>query len=511
MKVKVPLPDGFFSTPPLSDNLRHEYIRQSQRSLVDFVAKTRLRGGPISWTFDHEHHGVTVYRGKDMHLPSGYRTVYLNVTEVQATLDEAASIMSAGADGRRDYCATYHNDQVVDLKNLYPLATPTPSHPHNSISIKWRAVTANNPLIKLRDMVFIEYCDDFTIDGLRGFGRCMTSIDLGKIVPDLERSLGIVRCHMWLGGDIFVEHRPGYLSVFRIYQQDARGALRPWLVDRFAKHKISQCMASLDRNFRHERVLSFNLLPECAFVPPASRSHCALCRAKFSSRLHRAVVKTHCYKCGEVLCGTCNPLWKVGEVIKSSPEHQAKPHLVRPTSPSKRMVRVCVACTSMRPTSVMTRPPVHSAYSTDSSAPSDIISYGNMRHSCVGAAAATIDHVTATTQLFEITPSARPLSNGSDFPFLLARSPHHLPSQSRGGALQGETAGMLLRDLDDRATPGQLRQLLHHLHSLNLGNPSTQNQHDNDVTNMYATTPPVEPHPRGYYYYPAIPTLAPTA
>ncbi|RHY71338.1 hypothetical protein DYB38_013910, partial [Aphanomyces astaci] len=153
---KVPLPDGFFSTPPLSDNLRHEYIRQSQRSLVDFVAKTRLRGGPISWTFDHEHHGVTVYRGKDMHLPSGYRTVYLNVTEVQATLDEAASIMSAGADGRRDYCATYHNDQVVDLKNLYPLATPTPSHPHNSISIKWRAVTANNPLIKLRDMVFIE-------------------------------------------------------------------------------------------------------------------------------------------------------------------------------------------------------------------------------------------------------------------------------------------------------------------------------------------------------------------
>ncbi|CAK4086391.1 unnamed protein product [Aphanomyces euteiches] len=117
-----------------------------------------------------------VYRSLDFSLPAGHQTVFLNVMEVHGTLDEAADIMNAGPDGTRDYCATYNNDEVLDMKTLYPIAHATPEHPHNSIAIKWRSFTTNNPLVALRDMIYLEYNDDFTIDNVQGFGRIMTSV-----------------------------------------------------------------------------------------------------------------------------------------------------------------------------------------------------------------------------------------------------------------------------------------------------------------------------------------------
>ncbi|KAG9400973.1 hypothetical protein AC1031_009700 [Aphanomyces cochlioides] len=146
LKKVFPLPNGFFHTPPMSDFDRYQYIRQGQKALLEFVKKARLRGGPINWAFDHEENGVMVYRGMDPTFPPGQEVVYLNVTEVEATLDEASALMTAGDDGSRDYCATYNKDEVVDMQLLYHLAKATAEHPHNSIAIKWRAFTSNTPL-----------------------------------------------------------------------------------------------------------------------------------------------------------------------------------------------------------------------------------------------------------------------------------------------------------------------------------------------------------------------------
>ncbi|RHY26871.1 hypothetical protein DYB32_007213 [Aphanomyces invadans] len=464
MKVKVPLPDGFFITPPLSENLRHEYIRQGQRSLIDFVEKTRLRGGPIQWTLDHTHHNVTVYRGKDMTLPSGHRTVYLNMTEVQATLDEAASIMSAGADGRRDYCATYHKDHVVDLKTLYPLAVPTPSHPHNSIAIKWRAVSINTPLIKLRDMVF------------------------------MEKSLGMVRSHLWVGGDIFLDHRDrdGYLTVLRMYQQDAKGALKPWLVDRFAKHRMSQCMASLDRNFRRERVLAFlsTCLPQHDMIPTSARSHCALCMAKFNHIFR----KSHCRKCGDVVCTKCNPLWDVDVHDPSCHDNDQTVPWQRRHPSAQRMVRMCIACTSLP----SCRGLLHSmktsrtATSDDEAVLSQDKRRGNSRNTPSSQSTTRRQqdrrHPVQTAPPptgFQIKRSARAQSNGSDFPYVLTaadvgrrwQGPLESPRETSNAS---SASVILLHDLDDDASPGQLRRLLDHLKTLEVDR--RDEPHDDDDT-----------------------------
>ncbi|CAK4080178.1 unnamed protein product [Aphanomyces euteiches] len=352
VKKLFPLPEGFFHAPPISDLERFQYIRQGQKNLLQFVAKARLRGGPIQWTFDHEANGVMVYRGKDLSLPAGRQVVYLNVTEVEATLDEAAAIMSAGEDGTRDYCATYNRDEIVDLKLLYQLAKAVPEHPHNSVTIKWRAFTTNTPMISPRDMVFLEFCDDFTLDNMKGFGRVMTSIELPEIAPDLQKPLGVVRCHMYNGGDVFIQNpkREGYLTAFRLYQQDVKGALPPWIVSRIAKSLVARCHATLELNFRHERVLALEfaneLQPDEALaVPKDTRTHCGLCTQGFTA-VNR---KTNCYKCGEVLCKSCNLTWAI-EVGRRIGRNR----------PVKRYVRVCLVC-SANPTLRNGR---HSAYTT---------------------------------------------------------------------------------------------------------------------------------------------------
>ncbi|CAK4622465.1 hypothetical protein AeMF1_003053 [Aphanomyces euteiches] len=348
-KAVLPLPDGFFRVPPLADVNRHQYIRQGQKTLLEFVEKARLRGGPINWTFDYEANGVMVYRGLDFSLPAGHQTVFLNVMEVHGTLDEAADIMNAGPDGTRDYCATYNNDEVLDMKTLYPIAHATPEHPHNSIAIKWRSFTTNNPLVALRDMIYLEYNDDFTIDNVQGFGRIMTSVDLDGAVPDLYKSLGIVRIHMFVCGDLFLksERREGYMTAFRIYSQDIKGSLPPWIVSKISRRLVAKCMSSLDNNLRHERVIALEaanaLLPECAMIPKESRTHCTICTQGFTA----VIRKSNCYKCGEVVYHGCNKKWSIevgpaSAATELSGASSVFALCVHPTSPFAKLCNLAI-------------------------------------------------------------------------------------------------------------------------------------------------------------------------
>ncbi|CAK4359305.1 unnamed protein product [Aphanomyces euteiches] len=156
-KLVLPVPQGFFRCPPLTPAAKRRYVRHGQRALVDLVQKSQLRNGPIEWTLDHETSGVRVYRGHD---PETSSLVYLNVTDIHATLEEAAALMSAG-DGSRDYCATYL-DNILDAQPLYTITTRTEDHPHNAVTIKWRVLSSKSALVRNRDMVVLEIQDDFT-------------------------------------------------------------------------------------------------------------------------------------------------------------------------------------------------------------------------------------------------------------------------------------------------------------------------------------------------------------
>ncbi|KAF0701045.1 Aste57867_8491 [Aphanomyces stellatus] len=335
-RLKLPLPRTFFRCPPLSESTRLSYIHQGQKALSDLVQKTRLHGGTIEWTFDHESSGVAVYRGLDVdhHMP-----LFLRIAEVQGTLSEAANLMGVGADGSDDFCLKYHPEDVKDLQTLYTLATPTPSHPHNSIVVKWRAV--DGTFRSTRDMVYVEYQDDFTIDGVDGFGRCLQSVEMAAACPNLERSFGLVRADIQLGGDIFLNsRRDGYITVCRLYQVDLRGNVPSWANALLTKSEQTKRVQAIDHHLRQQRINHTAFLPEYTLVPRHTRSHCARCRAKFAP----LAKKFNCRKCGDVVCKRCHQPWDVQDTTLSI-LGRGKP----------QMFRVCTECSSTPlPPSLMT-------------------------------------------------------------------------------------------------------------------------------------------------------------
>ncbi|CAK4072971.1 unnamed protein product [Aphanomyces euteiches] len=317
-KLKLPLPRGFFSCPPLCPEARNEYIHQGQQALFELVERTRLRGGPIEWTFDRESHGVSVYRGVD---PVKGDMLYLRTTQVQASLKEAAQLFGAGTNGR-DYCATYGKDQTLDIASLYTLANPTPEHPHNTILIKWVAI---NLKVAKRDFCYIEYQDDFTVDNVQGFGRCFRSIELPTVCPNFEKLLGLVRGHIVLSGEVFFKsNRSGYLTFCQVYQNDmktnfATEAILQW----YSRIALLKKVSNVETHLRQERINhSFHILPIDQLVPRPSRSKCYVCTHRFTPLSK----KENCRQCGEVVCRSCSQVWHI-------------PQMPIP-------LRVCTICTS---------------------------------------------------------------------------------------------------------------------------------------------------------------------
>ncbi|CAK4697391.1 hypothetical protein LEN26_007744 [Aphanomyces euteiches] len=291
-KLTFPLPSTFFDRPVLTDENRRDYIRLGQSSLVELIKKVRLRDGPVSWTLDHEHQGVRVYRAID---PKTSDVIYVRVKEVPATLDEAARLN----DPNRDFCHTYHKSYFVDTHTLYSIATPTPEHPHNNIRIKWHALDTR--VFAIRDFCTLEYQDDFVIEGVRGYGRCEMSIELPKF-PDMEKAHGLIRGHLHLGGDIYLESdRPGYLTLFRHYHQDI-GGVGQRVIDWVSKSTMTRDMGAVDSLFHEARIDQADCLPKHLFVPTSTRSRCAVCSERFTILSK----KRNCTRCGEVVCKNCS-------------------------------------------------------------------------------------------------------------------------------------------------------------------------------------------------------------
>ncbi|KAH9103909.1 hypothetical protein AeMF1_019874 [Aphanomyces euteiches] len=327
-KLVLPVPQGFFRCPPLTPAAKRRYVRHGQRALVDLVQKSQLCNGPIEWTLDHETSGVRVYCGHD---PETSSLVYLNVTDIHATLEEAAALMSAG-DGSRDYCATYL-DNILDAQPLYTITTPTEDHPHNAVTIKWRVLSSKSALVRNRDMVVLEIQDDFTVNGINGFARCIRSVDVGEACPDLEGAFGLVRAQVHLDGDLFMESiHAGFVTVCRIYQSDLKGSVPSWLTAFLSKRRVAKCIASMDSHFRHTRLLKAgpHFLPEEALQPMEVVTHCTTCVVRFSP----LVRKCHCHVCGQVMCKKCSLLWDVRRAAALM---------------STASIRVCRSCSAANP------------------------------------------------------------------------------------------------------------------------------------------------------------------
>ncbi|RHY13882.1 hypothetical protein DYB37_004258 [Aphanomyces astaci] len=143
------LPPDFFMCPDLSSAAQWDLVRRSQQALVDLTQKTRLHGGPITWTLDHESNGVLVYRGNDPFLPLEASSVLLRVTDVRGTLDDMAELLR-----QPDGAATYHKALTVDCQTLYRIQPPVPQNT-SSLVVQWRGLQPSS-VHRRRDVCMLE-------------------------------------------------------------------------------------------------------------------------------------------------------------------------------------------------------------------------------------------------------------------------------------------------------------------------------------------------------------------
>ncbi|ETW07145.1 hypothetical protein H310_01774 [Aphanomyces invadans] len=334
MGRKSPLPGDFFRRPALGDAARAEYIRRGQAALVDLIEKTRLLGGPIEWTRVHTSSGgVTTYRGVD---PGTQATVFLRVkSDIDASLDEAAFLFRPP----RQYDHTYLREFVVDSQTLYTVATPSRQHPHNSIRLQWLAIDPK--LVGIRDFCVLEYQDDFVREGVRGFGRCFHSVDLPAVCPDLQATCGYTRATLIFGGDIFIEniHRPGTLTLFRLFHQDMKGRGQ-WFLAWAGQRMLSRQVAVAADHLRLERQSQPAFATSSTSMSQRHSSHvqdeaprstrrtrCSVCQTRFFLVFGSA--KYTCAQCGQIVCKYCHVAGSLRQPSNSTP-----------------LARVCTLCST---------------------------------------------------------------------------------------------------------------------------------------------------------------------
>ncbi|CAK4617639.1 unnamed protein product [Aphanomyces euteiches] len=255
--------------------------------------------------------------------------------QVVGQIDESIELYRDDTtDQAQEYAWRVGRTTFVDVVNLYTVLPRHPDRPNDCIQIKW--VLTKSPLDRLvarRDFVVVESELEFQVDGKRAWVRSFHSIELDA-APDMRKVLGCIRGYMHDMGFVIMESdRPGYLDMTYLADMDVRGSVPSWVNDQ-ALNAWVRSMTDIDRCMRENRLSRTPLLHENQLWPLDSRHACSLCRQDFG--LLRK--KTHCSRCGEVVCPSCSRLWNV------------KVH------GRETKVRACVTC-SLSSTVIPARPP----------------------------------------------------------------------------------------------------------------------------------------------------------
>ncbi|CAK4081403.1 unnamed protein product [Aphanomyces euteiches] len=305
--MKLPLPPGFFTTPPLSPHESNEFIEQAYACALDVIDKARLTGGQLLWTqHADDAAGLKIFKGHDIvHESIKY---CLAVTEVEGTLDEAAALFATDTSEQLKAYTDRFGKGLLDAAQLYTLVPRSDKAPLEKVSINWTAL--QSPVGKLtshRDMCLLECQHAFESGSKQGWVRALKSVNVG-CCPDLKMTLGLVRHVIYGTGHVFVESSaPGYLQVFYLIQTErTHGKSRDWAFDMAMKRRCKSLL-DLDQFLRENRLSRGSFLPSELLMPKHHRRNCFLCKKKlwpFSG-------KFNCVKCGEVLCAWCCTLWTV--------------------------------------------------------------------------------------------------------------------------------------------------------------------------------------------------------
>ncbi|CAK4087526.1 unnamed protein product [Aphanomyces euteiches] len=304
MVLPVPLPSDYFTCPPLSKRDIDYFIEIGRQSMEALVQKADLFGGTYDWKLLKDESELKIYKG---HSATEDSMLHCGVMQVVGDLDENMALhRDDTTEQAREYIRRFGRI-YADVINLYTVVPRRPDRPNDAVQIKW--ILAKNPLngvVARRDFVMLESEMEFQVGGKRAWVRSYRSIELAA-VPDMRKELNCIRASMHDTGFIVVESdRPGYLDVTYLADLDIKGHAPAWIVDQTLKFWL-RSMHDIDRFMRENRLSRSHFLAKDQLCPLYACRSCALCRRKFGP-LRK---KTHCQKCGEVLCTSCNRLWNV--------------------------------------------------------------------------------------------------------------------------------------------------------------------------------------------------------
>ncbi|KAG9413229.1 hypothetical protein AC1031_016247 [Aphanomyces cochlioides] len=297
MSKKLPLPRSFFSCPPLSSQEIADYKAQALSLVMDVIRTANINSGQYTWDLVSDDGDLKIYKGVD-----SISSLYCGIVEVAGTINEAIDLFRTDTqEAAAEYTARFLT-ALVDSSALYSIASPTETS-KEKVDIHWLALKSG---MKARDVCVLSCLHEFEMNGRRGWTAAYQSVEL-DCCPSLKSSHGLVRTFHLGSGYIFVESdRPGYIQAsFLSHVDSSRSASSSeWGSDSSA---LKQCrnLVDLDRFLRENRLSATPFLGKNDVVPVASRRICFLCRKKFGSFGR----KTNCFKCGEVMCTSCNHHW----------------------------------------------------------------------------------------------------------------------------------------------------------------------------------------------------------
>ncbi|CAK4076261.1 unnamed protein product [Aphanomyces euteiches] len=300
--LPLPLPPNYFLQPELTYEEKNSYIQLADETTREVISSTILRGGPIAWTrhSSDAKSKCSIYKGQDPTAPAGVMS-YMVTMQLEATLAEVTALFAAYTqEDLNEYRRTVAPD-LLEVHQLYVLATPTEQRPNRLVSIKYMVARSLAPSITHhRDWCCLDSNRDFESNGRRGFCRAMRSIDLA-CVPSMRETHNFVRAVAYRSGFVFLEGEPGYINAFQLLQFDPKGNIPTWLSDIGLKVRCRsfQTMAKLISEGRLSRQ---KLLDDDQLVPKATRNRCQLCSTKFRPIF---TPKARCRACGEVMCRQC--------------------------------------------------------------------------------------------------------------------------------------------------------------------------------------------------------------
>ncbi|CAK4769992.1 unnamed protein product [Aphanomyces euteiches] len=220
MTLETPVPDNFFNPPPLSPGKIEELRAIGHRAKRDVLEYSKLTGGPVEWTLRNNDAKTQIYSAREGNVP-----LFLGVTELETTLDEARAIFTAvtTSDARR-VNAAYLPD-IQDEVRLYTLSTPTKDRPHHFCFVSW--IHHRSPLqgriVRHRDLRTVQHLEDIEMDGKKAWLGAYKSVVL-PACPDFQKKYGVIRAEFIHFGFLYMEtDRPGILRLVHLEHVDPNG------------------------------------------------------------------------------------------------------------------------------------------------------------------------------------------------------------------------------------------------------------------------------------------------